>query len=98
MKTLHTLIAAAFIAGSSAASAVEPIALNDAELDGVTAGANVLLLVNAGALASAASVGALAVSATSTGTAATATAIDVNPFLHIAVGSVVAEATSVSAN
>ena len=91
MKTLHTLIAAAFIAGSSAASAVEPIALNDAELDGVTAGANVLLLVNAGALASAASVGALAVSATST-------AIDVNPFLHIAVGSVVAEATSVSAN
>lgn len=98
MKTLHTLIAAAFIAGSSAASAVEPVALNDAELDGVTAGAQVLIVVGAGAAASAASVGALAVSATQTGTNATAVAIDIDPFTHVAVGSAVAQAASVSAN
>lgn len=98
MKTLHALIAAAFIAGSSAASAVEPIALNDTELDGVTAGAQIIFVGNAAALANAASIGALAVSATTTGTTVGATAIDVSPIAHIAFGGAAAIATSNSAN
>lgn len=47
MKTLHTLIGAALIAGASAvavAESVEPIALNNAELDGVTAGLSFVFL------------------------------------------------------
>lgn len=98
MKTLHTLIAAALIAGSSAASAAEPVALNDAELDGVTAGAQVLIIVGGVATADALSAGPLAVSATTTNTGATATAIDLGGFAHIVVGGAAASATSLSAN
>ena len=38
MKISHALIGAAFLAGSSAIASAEPVALNNAELDGVTAG------------------------------------------------------------
>ncbi|SFM21379.1 hypothetical protein [Nitrosomonas communis] len=100
MKMLHVLIAAAFIAVSSAALATEPepIALNDAQLDGLTAGAQVLLVVGGTAQASAASVGPLAVSAATTGTGATATAVDTGLFTHVAGGGSAATATSLSAN
>lgn len=98
MKTLHTLIAAALIAGSSAASAAEPVALNDAELDGVTAGANVLIVLGATAVAGATSVGPLAASLAETGTLTAGAAVDTGPFTHIAVGAAVAAANSVSAN
>lgn len=68
MKTLHTLIGAAFIAGASAvavAEPVEPIALNEAELDGVTAGLTFLFL-DASAYASAEGVGTIVFNHTET--------------------------------
>lgn len=102
MKTLHALIAAAFIAGSSAVLAAEPelVTLNDAELDGLTAGtANVLLVLGGTAQAAATSIApGLTVSATQTGAGATATVVETGPLTHTATGGSAAASTSVSAN
>ena len=97
MKMLHTLIGAALIAGSSAVSASEPIALNNAELDGVTAGVNVSLNVGGFAAAFAEGAGIFGViSATETFTDAVAQAEQTGLFTHNAFGSTVQSAFAAS--
>jgi hypothetical protein len=93
MKMLHTLIGAALIAGSSAVSAGGPVALNDTELDGVTAGANVLISSSAFAQAFAQ---AIEVSATLTETDSNADVTATGLLTHDAFGASFARASSVS--
>ena len=96
MKMLHTLIGAALIVGSSAVSADEPIALNDAELDGVTAGLNVLIIADGFAFANALALGNLAVSATATETNAFSEVQATGVLTHDAIGGSFAAAASVA--
>ena len=97
MKMLHTLIGAALIAGSSAVSASEPIALNNAELDGVTAGVNVQLILGGTAVAFAEGGGLFgSVNFAETFTDAVAVAEQTGLFTHNAFGSTVQSAIAVS--
>ena len=97
MKMLHTLIGAALIAGSSAVSASEPIALNNAELDGITAGVNVSIAVGGFASAFAETLATFgAVSATETFTDAVSEVQQTGLFTHNAFGSTVQSAIAVS--
>jgi hypothetical protein len=99
MKTLYTLVGAALIAGSSAiavAEPVEPIALNNAELDGVTAGLTFVFL-NANAVASAEGEGLFVLNNTTTSAGAGALVFE-NFFgpLDFAFGGTAAESSSSS--
>lgn len=83
MKTLKTLVGAALIAVSSAALAVEPvepIALNDAELDGVTAGIFSIGFGNSVAVAGASAAGLVALTATNATSASQVTKAAIGPF------------------
>ena len=97
MKTLHTLIGAAFIAGASAvavAEPVEPIALNNAELDGVTAGLSFVFL-DSYAQASAEGEGTFVLNHTNTDSGAGGVVIEFGPF-DLTFGETFAESSSSS--
>lgn len=97
MKTLHTLIGAAFIAGASAvavAEPVEPVTLSSAELDGVTAGLSFVFL-SSYAEANAEGEGTFVLNHTNTESGAEGVVIELGPF-DLTFGGTFAESSSSS--